>query len=251
MNPIFSISSVNDRKLKIFGRTYEDGQYLPENMDENSLEGYYMQNIFRYSDTYTLNIIQYHSIEEDKIVGVVCNKHDTVFCDLCEYNINKDGHYTIYHIILPTIQWFEVELEKEQNILNEAQCYVTDGCSIYYYNGEELILQELEAFVEINTNGTTISLASKEIFNIAYLYECYISKCKQSQKESCSNKCQDDLDDNLIYIRDLIWITLSVIRYLTELNKYDEAQKILKLIHKCNYICNIQIKNNKSNCNCK
>lgn len=250
MNPIFSINSINDRKLQIFGLTYQDGQYLPEDIDENSLEGYYMQNIFRYSDTYTLNIIQYHSTEKDEVVGVISNKHDTVIRDLCEYIIEKDGYYTIYHIILPTIQWLEVELEKEQNILNEIHCYVTDGCSIYYYDGENLILQDLEVFTEINTNGTTISLASKKIFNVVYLYECYINKCKQSLKDSY-NKCPENLNEDLIYIRDLIWITLCVIRYLTELEKYEEAQNIIEVISKCNYICNLQIKSNKQNCNCK
>jgi len=48
-------------------------------------------------------------------------------------------------------------------------------------------------------------------------------------------------DDNeiqdLIYRRDLIWITINVINYLTQDCLLEEAQQILELIQGCNGIC--------------
>lgn len=67
---------------------------------------------------------------------------------------------------------------------------------------------------------------------------------------SCGEKI--DLDVNLKYKRDLVQSTLSVIQYLVDCNRLEEAQRILERIGSCNGICPTANDNiSKSKCGCQ
>lgn len=247
MNPIFSISSKNNCEMCIFGQTNEDEQYIPEDI-EDALEEYYQQIKYKYSETYTLNIIQYHQTDKDEILTLLLSDHSND--DISTYKFSKDGYYTIYHLILPTIEWFKTEYEKEDSILkSDIKHYITDGLNIYLYDGSNLIQQELETIIEINTESTNISISHKDIFSICYLYKCYLDLCRKSLIDY-NIKCQEE-NNSTSYLRDVVWMTLAAIRYLSEFQRFQEAQKLLRTVNRCNGLCNTKFNTeNKLDCNC-
>jgi hypothetical protein len=46
------------------------------------------------------------------------------------------------------------------------------------------------------------------------------------------------IDKELIYKRDLLWSALNVIKYMIEIDQYEEAERLLERIMGCNGLCN-------------
>lgn len=253
MNPIFEICEVKNCRIRITDRTQEDEQYIPENInDPLSLEGYYYNNKFKYSQTYTINIIQYTSTKDKYIVDTIYTQHCS-YLDEAYCNLNKDGYYTIYHIILPSIEWLQEEISKEDNILDEdITIYVTDGSKIYQYKNQELLEIDPEVIAFVNTEGTTISRAEGDTFSLCHLYKCYITICKQifnSMNIRCLNK-NFNLE-NSTFNRDFLWMTISIIKYHVEFDELMEAQRLLETVNYCNGLCKEGVPSNTSKgCGC-
>lgn len=252
MNPVFKICSLPNCILNITDQTQEDGQYIPEDiMDDVSLEGYYQGNKFKYSQTYTINIIEHNATTGSTIETVLYTEHCS-YLDEAYYTLTKDGYYTIYHLILPSINWLEEELQKEDSILNSGiAIYVTDGAKIYHYYNGQITEQEPAVIKDINTQETTISRIEGDSFSICFLYECYINLCKQifnSMNIRCLNQ-NDNLSD-LIFKRDFLWMTINVIKYYTDFGNLLEAQRILESVNYCNGMCTEQTIQNNNNYGC-
>lgn len=252
MNPLFNICSTVDCKIRITDHTQEDGQYIPENIDETNIEGYYQGNKFKYSETYTINIIERTTTEGTTLETVLYTEHCS-YLDETYYTLQKDGYYTIHHLILPSTVWLQNELNKEESILDsDISIYVTDGNAIYLYKDNTLIEQDPSVIGQINTDNTTISRNSGDTFSICYLYKCYINLCKQifeSMNIRCLNQ-NDNLSD-LIFKRDFLWMTINVIKYYTEFNNLLEAERILESVNYCNGFCSeYKVTKNNNSCGC-
>ena len=52
---------------------------------------------------------------------------------------------------------------------------------------------------------------------------------------ACWNK--NKIDSELIYKRDLVWMSINVIKYLTECEQLAEVERILETINGCNGLC--------------
>lgn len=253
MTPLVKICNTNNCEIVITDLTQDSDEYVPEDTLLSNLEAFYSRNRFRYSDTYTINIIQKNDTEEDiKIVETLFTCHDS-YLDEEHYNLNSDGFYTIHHIILPSLEWYNNELEKKDSVLkSNLLIYVTDGSNIYKQNNNKLEIVEPAVISEINTEGTTISRTSVTQFSICHLYDCYLSLCKQIFKGisfKCMNK--DNIED-LIFKRDFIWMTINVLKYYVEVDQLWEAQLLLTEINYCGGICNApnMLQQQNSGCGC-
>jgi hypothetical protein len=89
--------------------------------------------------------------------------------------ISFDGWFTIYHIVLPTKEWFE----RESSTLSLYETvYYSDGELVYKYINGKSTPVDLNELINRNIEGTTISRTYKDYISICYLKQCYINICQ-------------------------------------------------------------------------
>lgn len=248
MIPIVEISNANKYEMVIADVTQDSTEYLPESLTD--VEVYYRKNKFKYSETYTVNIIQRTTTVDSQIIDTIFTDH-TSYLDEAHYTMQQDGFYTVFHLILPSVEWLKKELEKKDSILDtDMGIYVSDCENIYYYKDGELYIKSSEEIALVNTENTTISRIEFDRFSIYYLYDCFLSICKQIFSK-INYKCLDKSNLNdLQFKRDFLWMSISVIKYYVELNQLFEAQRILEEINYCGGFCNDQQLQQSSGCGC-
>lgn len=235
MNPTFCLKE-RVCKLNIKDTTQEFDQYIPEDItDQELLINYYNNNRFKYSQTYTINIIKQIPIsqEERKVTEIIATDHSS-YLDEAYYDIPHDGRFHITHIILPSKEWLEQFLESGAHL--NLEIYVTDGDNIYLYSNGEYISQNPEDLISKSDEGTTLSKYSQYHFSICNLYKCYIEHCKKLFNLSvarCADKSKVDT-----FNRDFLWMTINVLKYYIQFGQLDEAQRILEEINYCGTFCN-------------
>ena len=255
MNLTFSICDIGNKKIRIQDFTQDGEEYIPEDLPESNYIVRYFN--YRYKDTCTINILQYNSSSKNSTSSITYTDHSS-YLDEAIISIPKDGHYTIYHIVLPTVEWLQDKINNPKFDLNiYSAIYVTDGQCIYKYrktDEENWVLEECDELLvtQVNTNDTTISREQKEVFYFYDLYNCYLSLCNNIFNKSilrCPDKNQDLKTDR--YNRDFIWSAINVIKFYTENNEYESAQLLIEKLDSCNGICKQQTRNGQvSKCGC-
>ena len=226
MTPVFNVCKSNTCGLTITGLSREAGEYLPEDSTENII------NTFKYSETVTVNVIQLDKIDEPEFIKSTVVPHLTN-TDEVKVDISKDGNYRISHIIIPTTEWLQKEIDNEGLV----ECPALE-------------------LAERNPDGTTISISEKNTFSICYLSKCFVTLCNEILNMNllkCKSKNADL--DNLIFKRDFVWMTINVIKYSVSLGQYAEAQRILEQVNTCNGFCDsinnkYKTLNRSSGCGC-
>lgn len=144
------------------------------------------------------------------------------------FTIGEDGFYTLCKIRIPRDQTKPVYYYNSK----------------FYFNKEEVGLQEL---VELNPNVTKLEIDYTYFFQICKLKKCYTNIAQKiiDSSTSCNNTVQSDS----IYKRDLLWSTINVLQYLVEQQQYEEAQRLLKRVTGCNGLCDNCYSNNQD-CGC-
>ena len=187
MNTTFDLSITQDCVLLIQDTT----QSYCENCNKEYLEEdsnlYVTKGRFKYSDTYTINVIKYVSsnddilntggtIEKVLITPHVDNAGLIMYCDEAMYDLKKDGHYVIDHLIIPSLQCINNLIEKEYEIIPEYDyIYATDGINFYKYINNNYTVCSIDELISINSDSTTISKSSQDTFSICNLHKCYLN----------------------------------------------------------------------------
>ena len=225
----------------------DNSEYLAENIES------VVKNKFKYSDTISIDVVQHNKLEEAEVkvstYSLHTNKEDI------EIPIKFDGWFTIHHIVLPSDVWVYKELSKETGsaIPLYSIVYFTDGKGVYKYINKQVVAASIEEVLEINPINTTISKTQKDYVSICFLKKCYINLCQQIFENrgfsSCWNK--NNIDSELVYKRDLVWMAINVIKYLTKCEQLYEVERIIEQINGCNGLCNkSNITSKVSGCGC-
>lgn len=211
-------------------------------------------NKFRFSDTMTIDVLQHNKVDSTQLLTPIFQDH-TKKIEPVVISTTADGWFNVIHIVLPTKEWFENELEKgNTSILGLYQgVYYTDGSNIYkYYQGSSTTVP-LEEIVERNTEETTISRCSQDYISICFLRKCYINLCQQIFNARAFDKCwnKNKIDCELTFRRDMVWMAINVIKYMAEFNQLSEAARLIERIGGCNGLCMSQYsKSMSSGCGC-
>lgn len=228
--------------FNVLDTTCGDSGYLPE----SSLD--VEQGRFKYSDTITLIRLTLNKIEGSITNPTIYNFH-TSEPDYIYVPTEFDGWFTLDYIVIPTKTWFDSTEQKDEY----ETIYYSDGIKIYkYFNQESTEVSEDELF-ERNIEDTTISKYTQDFMSICFLKKCFINLCKQIFELRGFSKCKvkGSIDDQLIFNRDLIWMSINIISYLTEFGQLAEAQRLLEALEgECNTICRKYSSSNTTGCGC-
>ena len=189
---------------------------------------------FKYSDTISIDVLQHN-----QTLKTIYTKHDTL--KSIDIPIGFDGQFSLVHLVIPNIEWFNKELEKtEGSALGLYDIvYFSDGTDIYKYINGETSQVTIDEILEINSVDTTISRISRDFVSICFLRKCYINLCQQIFEDRGFSRCwnKNKVDSELIYKRDLVWMSINVIEYLTQCKQLAEVERIIETIQGCNGLC--------------
>ena len=210
----------------------------------------FSSNCFRKSDTQSIVIASINKLKGEEVATSTIGNI---------INIDRDGWLTIYYLVLPTKEWF-IRASKTPNILDlyDIVYYVSKG-NVYWYQsntqefGQVHQLQELIDLAQLPNVKTTLSYAKADRVSIFNLEKCYINLCQQIFESRGFSQCynKNNIDSELIYKRDLVWMALNVIKYLAECNQPYEVERIIELLYSCNGVCgDKKVRSNGKGCGC-
>lgn len=227
MNIYFDLAITQEGVLQIEDQTQAFNEYLPE--DSNF---YITPGRFKFSDTYTINIIKQVTTETTNVLDVIITSHinkdgELMHCDETYYPLIKDGHYIIEHIIIPSLDCLnKIDIESYNFV------YGTDGIDIYKWNGVNYEkCSELDLLEDVEGHNT-ISRSSQETFSLFHLNQTYLKLCKEHLYKLMKNLCASKEDAHDLEL-DLMWLSLNAIKYNVEFGMLNQAQQLLEEIYKC------------------
>lgn len=180
-------------------------------------------------DTYDNNYVFVYVLQLNQTTGLITD----IFIKTEEnqevvFKLGLDGFYTLVTFKIPKGEGTEY--------------YYKDGKFYHFY--DEI---QLQTIIEINPNVSQIETIYDYYFQTCRLRKCYVDACYKIFDSVASINCnKSSLDKNLIYRRDLLWSALNVIKYMTEMDQFEEAERLLERIMGCNGICSNQ-KNDSCN----
>lgn len=225
----------------------DTSQYLSEDTTDT------VKGKFKYSETISIDVLQHNKVKETVYRDPIYTQHTTA--GLIIVPVEFDGWFDVIHIVLPSKEWIQKEEAKtEGSALGLYNLiYFSDGNGVYKYSNGATQEATIEEILEVNPVNTTISKTDKDYVSICFLRKCYINLCKQIFNDrgfsSCWNK--NTVDSELVYRRDLVWMAINVIKYLTECQQLAEVERIIETIQGCNGLCKpSNITSKTSGCGC-
>lgn len=237
------ISICADQNCTIKILEEKSGDYLPETSTEQAF------NRFKYSDTVSIDVLQLNKISGSEVYQPTISLRNEK--KVITLPVTFDGWFNVCHLVIPSERWFNSQLNSPNSSLGLYETvYYSDGENIYkYINNSSSIVQVSELILR-NTEGTTISIVKKDYVSICYLKKCYLNICYQLFRSQAFGECfNSNIDDELRYRRDLVWMAINVIQYMVEDNQLAEAQRIITELEGCNGVCK-QIESKSTGCGC-
>lgn len=251
MKFIPKINIVTSNNCKVY--VTDTSNYVEETEKRKGAE-----NAFKYSETVSVDMIRHNKSQETVHREIIISKHDSE--NKVEIPINIDGWFSVVHIILPSKEWFDREINYGSGSLLGLYdiIFYSDGSKIYKYKlGVDDSPQEVPIYyltdLNLNSGKYPVYICEKDYISICFLRKCYINLCKQIFNSRGFSSCQNGnkVDSELVYKRDLVWMAINVIKYLTECEQLAEVERIIETIQGCNGLCtstNITSKTNGCNC---
>lgn len=208
---------------------------------------------FKYSDTVSIDVLQHNKTTGTVYRDPIYTKHDTL--QPIDIPVEFDGWFDVIHLVLPSIEWFNREIDKSEGSALGLYdlVYFSDGIDIYKYLDGNVSQVTINEVLEVNPINTTISKTNRDYVSICFLRKCYINLCQQIFEDRGFSHCwnKNKVDSELIYKRDLVWMAINVIKYLTECEQLAEVERIIETIQGCNGLCvssNLTSKTNGCGC---
>lgn len=206
---------------------------------------------FRRSDTVTIDMLILNKTEGQEIQTPIFNTENKVI----NIPVKFDGWFNVCRVVLPSKEWFERELNKETGSAIQSYdiVYYSDGKGLYKYvdgSSQDATLKEI---IIRGTEGTTISRVFKKYVSICFLKKCYLSLCQQIFNSRGFSKCwnRSQIESDLVFRRDLVWMAINVIKYRVEFNQLAEAQRVIEQIGGCNGLCKSEFRQTSNHgCGC-
>lgn len=229
-------------KFQVLDTTSGESGYLSDSSEV-------VKDRFKFTDTIKIHALQINKTDNSYLeYSSIQWLEESKYIDI---PTKFDGWFTLNYLVIPIKDYVERNKDSLKQLYNTIYC--SDGIDLYKLSEDQFIKVELIELLEINPEGTTISKYTEDLVSICYLKECYIDICKQIFELRGFSKClnNNSIDSQLIYNRDLIWMTINNISYLVEFGEFEEAERIIELFGGCNNVCKSKYSTtNSSNCGC-
>ena len=202
------------------------------------------QNNYRYEDCVTINVLTLkktnsdesiysvvsHSCSNPQLQQINPNVDTVITSDIDTITLSKDGHYVVHHIIIPILtpedfNTYNIELSTDYYWYADEKIYHKDGDTI-----EEI---KLEGILDLLKADNNIRFACKDIFVLCHLEECFVNHCKEVFNNLYTFQCSKKSSKVDTFNRDLLWMTINVIKYYIEQGNYSLAQSLLEEFENC------------------
>lgn len=201
---------------------------------------------FKASDVFCIDVLEKHVIDSDSILTVKINKSfgQSNFINL------KDGWYSLHHIVLPSQDYFNRLKEVGGVLFKYETFYYTDGEKFYKFKGNLQQETTINEIIERNPINTSILEYQVNYLSVCEINECYIKLAKASLDSYI--RCKPKAGSELLFNRDVVWMTLNVIKYYVELGEMESAEIILNKLDTCNGFCKHlnKLSGNEKGCGC-
>ena len=209
---------------------------------DSSTEGLVFRE-FKQEDIQIVDVLEKHIIDADNTIQY---SSKAAFGENSFIN-NDDGLYTLYHLMIPTKEYFDNAFAVG-GVLYQYETF-------YYYDGEKFW-----KFYENESTETTLNeIISRNLLNTSVLYICrnYFLTCKLKQcylklSEAVLSgylKCQNKNNPEIYFNRDLVWMALNVIQYYSDLDDWENALITYNRLQGCGRVCENVTKS--SGCGCR
>lgn len=241
-----------DGTLIIEDYSRDHGQYHPEDITQ------YFYGKYKYNDCVTIDILTKHQEDVDYKIHnhnqiVEDPTNDDVFIydlEKTQFTVNKDGYYVLIHTIIPTTEWYSnwymnSDDSDYKSSFNTIYVFDTTKKEVFKVkeNGKDLsewVSIDILDLKDVDFKNTSLFKCYIDIFYTGFLQRCYINYCKKLFKKLIkveNNTCLTDDDEQLIYSRDFLWMTLNIINYQISFKQYLEAERILDTVNFCGGFC--------------
>lgn len=201
----------------------------------------------------TILVLGYHNknseIEYTTPIYINENKRNAEYI----IKVPKDGWITLYQIVLPNKKCIEEAAYNGlfENLSKEEYVYYLDGNTIKDYNHPNTKV-DIDLIL-LDTNNSNILINEKDYISIWNLQKCLVNLCLEIFNNlGAFGKCfnSSSINDELKYKRDLVWMAIHVIKYLTKYNMKAEAARIINQLEGCNGICTQSQTKSVRGCGC-
>ena len=205
-----------------------------------------------------INPIGYNRFKKSDTISIIkvkCNKSEVCIqkenSTYTEIDLPEDGRFTVNYYVLPTLEWVERNVSA-LDLYAKVYCADLDKIYLYKLEGGKYLKEEIKVEDFIDIEHSTLSYTTAQFFSIINTRGCYLDLVKDLFESRALTGCfsKSNIDPELIFKRDLAWMTLNIIEYLVDLGQLEEAQRYITILHQnCNGIC--KSKNSTSNgCGC-
>lgn len=258
MNSVFKLCKRSPCSLSILGLEEENEEYLFESDITISTRAY------TYNQSVTINALYtVSSLGEEKLVQTETIIHKEQIIDESIFEMPIDGIYKVTHMIVPTSEWLDYVLKRDPGALDAYHSiyfysfeltsfarYDKEHGTISVVNPDEILEVNACPPQDVNELTTTLIKGDKTTFNLCYIHKCYYILCKNLFNSLLDRCASNNINRLEIYNRDLIWMSINIIKYLLEKGQYFEAQRILERVTYCGTICKQALNENKNTNNC-
>lgn len=257
MNSVFKLSRSGITDLVVTGLELDNGEYLDENLSTLiSIRNY------AFSHSVTVNVLSYVTLSGTTIADSVVVQHVEGCNDESIFKMGNDGLYEVSHLIIPNKKWYDYCYSfGDQSSLSEYKeiyFYDEETSKIMKVVGQDISECTVQDLMDANSSDkvyptdeiTTVIKGEKSTFNTYYLRKCHSDLCQNLLNLKLTT-CQVSTDlKQQLYIRDILFMALTSIKFAIDTYQFYEAQRILESIQSCGVICKKdKIYNNNCNCN--
>ena len=123
---------------------------------------------FKYSDTVSIDVLQHNKTTETVYRDPVYTKHDTL--QPINIPVEFDGWFDVIHLVLPSIEWFNREIDKSEGSALGLYdlVYFSDGIDIYKYLDGNVSQVNIIEVLEVNPINTTVSKTNRDYVSICF-----------------------------------------------------------------------------------
>lgn len=203
---------------------------------------------FKYSETASITIAVHNKINNEEKQYIYTKHTGNRYIQI---PLKSDGWFKIIYVVLPTKEWF---INNKQFLSDYSIVYFLDDTVIHkYVNGVDSIVS-IDEVINVNTGITTVSIVDKSYISTYFLMQCYIDLCRQIFNDRAFSLCKSTIESDAMYKRDLTWMAINVIKYLTQTSESEdqlvEVERLIESLQGCNGLCSTTITNKSNGCGC-